>query len=108
MLVRVVLSKQLLALKVQVTYLGASQIASGCSEALSKGSHENVHIVGVAAVILDDAPPRPSNGTYAMSLVQVQVSLVLLLQGYHFGQLYYRPLHAGKREEIRLPNYAIH
>ena len=57
-------------------------------------THEDVHVFVVAAPVVDDAAAAGADGADAVRLVQVQVALVLLLDGDDLGQADYGALHA--------------
>ena len=61
--------------------LGAADVAPGRAEALGEGAHHDVNVLGIEAEVVDDPTAPRSHGPHGVSLVQVEVGVVLLLQG---------------------------
>ena len=74
--------------------LGAGYVAAGGAEALGEGAHHDVDVAGVAAPEVDDAASGRTDRANAVRLVQIQVGLVLLLDGDDLGQAHNGALHA--------------
>jgi hypothetical protein len=74
--------------------LGSGQVAASRAEALGERAHEDVNVLGIAAPVVDHTATVRSDGANAVRLVQVQVGLVLLLDGNDLGQADNGALHA--------------
>ena len=74
--------------------LGAGDVAAAGAEALGEGAHEDVDVARLRAPVVGDAAAAGAERAYAVRLVQVQVALVLLLDGDDLGQVDDGALHA--------------
>jgi len=72
----------------------AGDVAAAGAEALGEGAHEDVDVARLHAPVVGDAAAAGAERAYAVRLVQVQVALVLLLDGDDLGQVDDGALHA--------------
>lgn len=80
----------------------AGDVSAGGAEALGEGAHQDVHVTWVQAKIIDHAPAPRAQRPDAVSLVQVEVRPVALLQGDDLGQPHHAALHAAEREAVKM------
>ena len=64
----------------KLSHLGSPNVASAGPKALSEGAHHDVNIPRVEAEVVNHPSAVRPHGPHAVSLIQVQVELVLLLQ----------------------------